>query len=133
MCLFLTVQSDPLLLYPVRLFSHGEYEGIVRNSQQWINNDKARGELYFDLGAYGVPRSVRQGLYFDGPAVGREFGQFAIENRGFQLLYADVFISRQEFEKMFNLTLYERMRIKFNANHAFPHVWDKIKPQLSID
>jgi delta24-sterol reductase len=115
------------------MFSHGQYEGIVRNSQKWLNNDETKGEMYFDLGAYGVPRVVRKGLPFDGPEVGRRFGQFAIENRGFQLLYADVFITRAEFGRMFQLELYEKMRIKYEANGAFPHVWDKIKPQITIN
>lgn len=114
------------------MFAH-QSEGIVRNSRKCIDNDPTKGEMYFDLGVYGVPRAVRQGLPFDGPKIGRQFGQFAIEHRGFQLLYADVFITKDEFEQMFNLDLYDRVRKQYGAVDAFPHVWDKIKPQTEID
>ena len=130
--LFQINHSDPLLFYPVRMFSHGQLEGIVRNCQKPLDGDFPKGELYFDLGAYGVPKAVRRQLPFDGPAAGRRMGQFAIENRGFQLLYADVFISREEFGQMFNLELYEKVRQDLGADKAFPHIWDKIKPQTKI-
>lgn len=115
------------------MFTHGQPEGIVRNCVRPIDGQPANGEMYFDLGVYGVPRAVREGRPFDGPAVGRQMGQFALENRGFQLLYADVFITREEFERMFNLELYTRMRREYGAESAFPHIWDKIRPQVGIE
>lgn len=113
------------------MFQH-DPEGFVRNCAEPSKFESRMSEMYFDLGAYGVPKCVREGKEFDGPAIVRLMGQFAIEKHGFQLLYSDVFITREEFEKMFNLSLYEQMRKKYNAERAFPHVWDKIKPQKEV-
>jgi len=42
------------------------------------------------------------------------------------MLYADSFLSREEFRNMFDHELYDRMRIKFDCNKAFPEVYDKV-------
>ena len=34
---------------------------------------------------------------------------------GYHFLYADTFLSREEFEEMFDLTAYERVRKKYHA------------------
>lgn len=39
-----------------------------------------------------------------------------------QCLYADTFMSREEFREMFNHELYDRMRKKYDAIGAFPEV-----------
>lgn len=39
-----------------------------------------------------------------------------------QCLYADTFMSREEFREMFNHELYDRMREKYDAIGAFPEV-----------
>lgn len=53
--------------------------------------------------------------------------RFTEEVGGYPFLYADTFMSRQEFEKMFDLTAYEQVRKKYNANGAFPHLHDKVR------
>ena len=49
--------------------------------------------------------------------------------KGYQLLYADTFMTREEFREMFDHTLYDRVRKKYNAEGAFPEIYDKIKPE----
>ena len=43
-----------------------------------------------------------------------------------QGLYAETFLTKNEFEKMFDLKLYEEVREKYGCRDAFPHVYDKI-------
>lgn len=51
---------------------------------------------------------------------------------GFSFLYADIFMTREEFEEMFDLTLYEKVRKKYSAEGAFPHLYDKVKPEIDV-
>ena len=43
-----------------------------------------------------------------------------------------MFLTRAEFEDMFDLTAYEKMRRDYNAEGAFPHLYDKIKPEVDV-
>lgn len=36
-------------------------------------------------------------------------------------------MDRKEFEEMFDLTAYEKVRAKYHANNAFPHLYDKVR------
>ena len=44
----------------------------------------------------------------------------------FQMLYADSYLTRAEFEAMFDHSLYSRMRSKYDCERAFPTVYDKV-------
>jgi hypothetical protein len=44
----------------------------------------------------------------------------------YKFLYADCFMDNAEFEKMFDLKLYKRVRYQLECEDAFPHVYDKI-------
>lgn len=46
--------------------------------------------------------------------------------RRFQMLYADVYMDREEFWEMFDGQLYHRLREELGCNEAFPEVYDKI-------
>lgn len=41
-------------------------------------------------------------------------------------------MTREEFEEMFDLTLYEKVRKKYSAEGAFPHLYDKVKPEIDV-
>lgn len=43
-----------------------------------------------------------------------------------QMLYADIFQSRHEFEQMFPHAGWRKMREKYGAEGAFPDVFDKM-------
>lgn len=47
-------------------------------------------------------------------------------------MYADIFMTREEFEEMFDLTLYESVRKRYHANGAFPHLFDKVQPEVDV-
>ena len=42
------------------------------------------------------------------------------------MLYADSYLSPKEFRRMFDHTLYDRMRKELNCHKAFPEVYDKV-------
>ena len=37
-----------------------------------------------------------------------------------------------EFREMFDLTAYEKVRKKYGAEGAFPHLFDKTKPEIDV-
>ena len=44
----------------------------------------------------------------------------------FQMMYADSYMSKEEFRHMFDHTLYDEMRQKYDCFSAFPDVYDKV-------
>lgn len=48
----------------------------------------------------------------------------------FQMLYADSYLSREEFRKMFDHSLYDRMRKELDCEKAFPEVYDKVNRKV---
>ena len=42
------------------------------------------------------------------------------------MLYADSYLTRDEFYEMFDHSLYENMRVKLGAKKAFPEIYDKV-------
>jgi len=42
------------------------------------------------------------------------------------MLYADTYMSKEEFRKMFDHSLYDKMRKKYDCINAFPDVYDKV-------
>ena len=44
----------------------------------------------------------------------------------FQMMYADSYMTKQEFEQMFDHTLYYEMRQKYDCLKAFPNIYEKV-------
>merc|ERR1719277_2571722 len=82
--------------------------------------------MYVDLGAYGVPGAVKRGEDYDVVSKIRAVEEFVASVDGFEMLYADSYMSRQEFGRMFDRTLYEDLRRRLGADKAFPDIYDKI-------
>lgn len=105
-------------------------------------------ELYVDIGAYGEPRVK----HFEAKASTRQLEKFVRDVHGsvrapaflqrtrrvlrshaavspahrFQMLYADVYMEREEFWEMFDGRLYQRLRQELGCEAAFPEVYSKI-------
>lgn len=79
-------------------------------------------QMYVDIGAYGVPKTKQ----FEAVATTRRLEAFVRQVKGFQMLYADTYMSKEEFREMFQHDLYLRMRKKYDAEIAFPDVFDKV-------
>ena len=56
---------------------------------------------------------------FDAVKALRDMEEFTREVGGYPFLYADIFMTRKEFEEMFDLTAYELVRKKYHAEGSF--------------
>ncbi len=113
----------PLWVGPVRLFDHGANEGLVRNPA-----NGAASQMYVDIGIFGIPPSAEAGGY-DRVAAAPQLEEFVRERGGYQMLYADISMTRTEFERMFEHRLYREMRRGYAAEKAFPEIYDKVIPE----
>ncbi|XP_071529727.1 delta(24)-sterol reductase-like [Panulirus ornatus] len=122
----------PVLVYPCRIYDHGLNRGQLRPPHKDQMVPGANYGMFNDLGVYGVPKLVREKKRFDAVDAMRKMERFTAGVGGYPFLYADIFMTRGEFEKMFDLTAYEQVRCKYNAEGAFPHLYDKIKPEIDV-
>lgn len=110
------VHVYPLWLCPFRLTND---EGMVHPA------NGLEEDMYVDIGVYGVPK-VRRGQFHPVKTT-RQLEDIVQESNGFQMLYADCYRSRDEFRKMFDHNLYDRMRKKLECDDAFPEIYEKIR------
>lgn len=83
-------------------------------------------ELFVDLGAYGVPRAVKEKKEFDVVEVSREVEQFVYSVHGFQMLYATSYQDGEEFRAMFDHRFYDEMKSEYDPKDRFPQIYDKV-------
>jgi len=117
----------PIWLCPVKIVDYGENQGVIPRP---VN--KATGKnygMYIDIGIYGIPPAVKSEKGWDSAYHGRKLEKFNVDKGGFQMLYADIFMTRGEFEKMFNLQLYNQVRKDYGANKVFPDIYTKVIPE----
>ncbi|RKP23159.1 24-dehydrocholesterol reductase [Syncephalis pseudoplumigaleata] len=90
----------PLLFYPVRIYKQDDgYQGMLHTPRNLRTAEDGRQyEMYCDLGVYGVPPKVKNKQPWDAIAEVRRIEKFARDVNGYQLLYADCFMTRDEFE-----------------------------------
>ncbi|RUS84226.1 hypothetical protein EGW08_007978, partial [Elysia chlorotica] len=102
----------PLWICPFMLYSQ---KGLVHP-----RGDK--DEMYVDIGAYGTPK-VRN---FSTIPSTRRLEDFVCKVNGFQMLYADSYLSQDQFRKMFDHSLHDKMRRELDCEKAFPEIYDKV-------
>ena len=56
----------------------------------------------------------------------RKVEEFVRSVKGFQMMYADSYMTREEFRSMFDHSLYDQMREKLNCDGSFPEVYEKV-------
>lgn len=122
----------PLLVYPCRVYDHGRNSGQIKRPQERYLVPHTNYAMYNDLGIYGVPGFVKKNLPYNPVKAMRAMEKFTRDIGGFSFLYADIFMTRKEFEEMFDLSLYEIVRKKYSAEGAFPHLYDKVKPEIDV-
>jgi len=111
-----TVEVYPLWVVGHKLFNT-DPKGFIHPK------DTAKDyEMYVDLGAWFVPKKKGYNAQRDT----RKFEQFLREHRGYQCLYAQIYQTRDEYEQMFNTTLYKQLRTKYHAE-GFVDVYDKVQ------
>ncbi|XP_044256861.1 delta(24)-sterol reductase-like isoform X1 [Tribolium madens] len=78
--------------------------------------------VYVDIGVYGVPKAKK----FSPLESTREIEKYVTSVNGFQMLYADTYMSREEFRTMFDHRLYDSLRASLGCDSAFAEVYDKV-------
>lgn len=107
------IDMYPLWLCPFKLF----------NLPGMVHPRGTSDEMYVDIGAYGAPKAKN----YEAKATTRNLEAYVNKVNGFQMLYADTYMTREEFHKMFDHTLYNKMRDELPlCKQAFPEVYDKI-------
>ena len=56
----------------------------------------------------------------------RAVEDFVRRVNGYQMMYADSYMTKEEFRAMFDHTLYDEMRERYQCKEAFPDVYDKV-------
>eukprot|EP00045_Choanoeca_perplexa_P007764 m.71307 g.71307 ORF g.71307 m.71307 type:complete len:527 (+) comp14208_c0_seq1:97-1677(+) len=102
----------PLWVCPMRIFP--EDSGLIHPT-------KSGEEMFVDVGIYGNPANPN---FTPGTHL-RNVEDYVRSVEGFQMLYADMLQSREEFETMFDHTQYRRMRKQLGCEGVFPDVYDK--------
>lgn len=107
-----------LNMYPLWLcpFNLPNQPGLVHP----VNSDKT--EMYVDIGSYGRSGNPK----FQPRETTRNLEEFVRSVNGFQMLYADSYMTREEFRQMFDHTLYDRVRKQLDCIGAFPEIYDKV-------
>lgn len=95
---------------------------ILPNDPGMLRPKDGKERLYVDIGLYGVPKVPN----FKPREDMRKIEKYVTDVKGFQMLYADTYMTKEEFRKMFDHTLYDKMREKLGCKEAFPDVYDKV-------
>ncbi|XP_042214180.1 delta(24)-sterol reductase-like [Homarus americanus] len=90
-----------------------------------LNDEEA---LFVDIGTYGVPKVEK----FEPVETTRRIEKFVRKVKGFQMMYADSYMTREEYREMFDHSLYDKMRAKLGCEKAFPEVYDKVNRKARI-
>lgn len=115
-CFHEEVKLYPLWLCPFMLPSQPGLVHAKGNADQ----------MFVDIGAYGVPHPDKP---FHCRDTTRRVEEFVRSVDGFQMLYAECYMTREEFHEMFDHTLYDKLRKKLNCKKAFPEIYDKVCKQ----
>mmetsp|Transcript_756 Transcript_756/g.1597 ORF Transcript_756/g.1597 Transcript_756/m.1597 type:complete len:510 (+) Transcript_756:189-1718(+) len=113
-------------IYPVWLcpHQHADLKGSLLRGPLKPGRDGK--QMYVDVGVYGLPQAVHRQQPFHMRKAMREVEAKLRGMNGVQMLYADIFQNREEFEQMFDHTEYRQVREKYKAVGSFPEVFDKM-------
>jgi len=113
----LEVFDDLAKIYPIWLCPFK-----LPNCPGMLKTPSGQEELFVDVGVYGPPK--REG--FDAVKTTRAVEDFVRRVNGYQMMYADSYMTKEEFRAMFDHTLYDEMRERYQCKEAFPDVYDKV-------
>lgn len=95
---------------------------LLKDSPGLVHPRKPEDALYVDIGLYGEPRASD----YDSKRTILGVEQYLGKIQGFQMLYAGVYQSREEFRKNYDHSLYDRVRDKLACEEALPVIYDKV-------
>ncbi|OXU25603.1 hypothetical protein TSAR_013696 [Trichomalopsis sarcophagae] len=107
----MTVEVYPIWLCPFKLTPEPGF----------VHSRDSNEDMYVDVGVYGVPRTFD----YEAAKTTRVIEKVVSQLNGYQMLYADTYTTRDEFRKIFDHTLYDKMRKRLDCEKAFPEVYGK--------
>jgi delta24-sterol reductase len=113
--------------YPVWLCPHKVLNTSPQGPLSPLEKTDDDYEMFVDVGVWYAPRAVLRGEPFNVKRSTKNFEQFLIDNHGYQALYAITELNREDYNKMFDRTLYNQVRKKYNAIGTFMDSYDKVK------
>ena len=121
----------PLWICPYRAYDNGLVSGDGTPHRGFLRAPKniAGGkdyEMYVDLGAYGIPKAVQEKKPFDIVTVSHAVEKYVLKVKGYQMLYADSYLSRTDFRKMFDHSHYDQVKRRDDPENAFPQIYEKV-------
>lgn len=132
----------PLLVFPVRIFDRGALSGFLSPDASELDlpqhqplhpsGKRVPSGLWVDLGAYGVPRLIKQGKAWDAKKNCRAMEHWTRAVHGWCAVYTDIFCTHDEFRAMFDHSLIDKCRKRLSAVGAFPEIYNKVKPEKGI-
>jgi len=122
----------PLLVYPCKEWDKGPGKGQLRPPRPEQKCPGTDWGMYFDLGIYGVPSYLTRKEPYNPSRAFRKFNELVKKVGGHPFLYADQFYTEEEFEQLFDLTLWQACRQKYHAEGNFPKLWNKVRPEVDI-
>eukprot|EP01092_Planopodium_desertum_P016367 TRINITY_DN91346_c0_g1_i2.p1 TRINITY_DN91346_c0_g1~~TRINITY_DN91346_c0_g1_i2.p1 ORF type:complete len:221 (-),score=24.63 TRINITY_DN91346_c0_g1_i2:81-689(-) len=113
----------PLWICPTR---------ILKTSVRGLTNPLPDDDLFVDVGAYGTPPSATPegGNTFDVAQSHRTVEAFVRRVNGFQALYAITYQTEEELRTMFDHSVWDKLRVKFNCQEAFPTIYGKVSKEV---
>ncbi len=113
-------------VYPLWLCAHKMFrtrpQGMLAPSR-----DAGDTEMFVDVGLWQVPGFVKRGETWDGHQAVRNMEAWARAHNAYQCLYAVTEQRQDEFWRMFDRTLYARVRSTYGAEGAFMDVYEKVR------
>lgn len=134
------LMHDEFDIYPLWLCPHRVFKtrmGTMLDCEEnydkgeLAQGDTQEAQMFTDLGIWYTPGHILRGEQFDGAAASHKLEQWLIENHGYQTLYAITELNEQDFWKMFDKTLYQKCREKYNAEGSFMDVYYKVGKKSS--
>jgi len=105
-------------IYPLWICPH-----LFPLSTKGFLKNNTTTEMFVDIGAYGVPKVKN----FDIKESHLRVEKYVRDVKGFQMLYADTFMSKDQFREMFDHKLYDQLRKSLpQVSSRFPEVYDKV-------
>ena len=115
----------PLWLCPFKLPANDKVEDP--RAMGFVHPQSSKtDEMFVDVGAYGNPKP-RDGRAFKAKETCRRLEEFVRSVKGYQMMYADSYMTKAEFREMFDHSLYDKLRESIPyCKDAFPEVYDKV-------
>lgn len=110
------IELYPLWLCPFMLY----------NNPGFIHPEGNADEMYVDIGAYGAPKASG----FQAVQATKNLEAYVKKVKGFQMLYADTYLTEEDFREMFDHSLYDKMRKELKCENAFPEVYGKVNRKV---